>query len=64
MTDTFQNQRTRRGLDLATAADLADLFHELSHNPETRGQVGKLVKKLKPNTPHAEAFKDVEIEDR
>jgi hypothetical protein len=64
MSDTYQNQRTRRGLDLATAADLADLFHELSHNPETRGQVGKLVKKLKPNTPHAEAFKDVEIEDR
>jgi hypothetical protein len=64
MTDTFQNTRTKRGLDLATAADLADLFHELSQNKETRKIVATAVKKLKPDSPHAMAFADVEQEDR
>lgn len=64
MTDTFQNARTKRGLDLSTAADLADLFHELSQNKETRGIVAKAVRKLKPDSPHAMAFKDVELDER
>ena len=64
MTDTFQTQRTKRGLDLGTAADLADLFHELSQNKETRKIVAQAVKKLKPDSPHAMAFADVEQEDR
>lgn len=63
MTDT-QIQRTKRGLDLATAADLADLFHELSHNPKTRKAVAKAIKELKPESPHASAFSDVDVEDR
>lgn len=65
MTDiNSQPQRTKRGLDMATAAELADLFHELSHNKETRGLVAKAIKKVKADSPHAEAFKDVEIEER
>jgi hypothetical protein len=64
MSDTHQIQRTKRGLDLVTAADLADLFHELSQNKDTRKIVAAAVKKLKPDSPHAMAFSDVEQEDR
>ena len=60
----IQTQRTKRGLDLATASELADLFHELSHNKETRKAVAAAVKKLKPDSPHAQAFSDVDIEDK
>jgi len=45
-------------------ADLAGLFYELSHDPKTRKEIGKLVKKAKPESRHAAAFADVEIEDR
>ena len=44
-------------------ADLAGLFYELSHDPKTRKEIGKLVKKAKPESRHAAAFADVEIED-
>lgn len=64
MTDAPAIQRTRRGLDLTTAADLADLFHELSQNKDTRKIVAQAVKKLKPDSPHAMAFADVDQEDR
>jgi hypothetical protein len=65
MSDTYTPpQRTKRGLDLATAADLADLFHELSHNPKTRKIIAKAVKDAKPDTPHAQAFSDVDLEDK
>ena len=64
MTDTFPQTRTKRGLDLVTAADLADLFHELSHNPKTRKVIAKAVKAAKPDSPHAQAFSDVELEDK
>lgn len=64
MSDTFQTYRTKRGLDVATATDLADLFHELSQNKDTRKIVAAAVKKLKPDSPHAMAFADVEQEDR
>jgi hypothetical protein len=46
------------------AQDLARLAQELAHNPETRKDFGKLVKKAKPQSSHAAAFKDVEIEDQ
>ena len=64
MSDTHQIQRTKRGLDLGTAADLADLFHELSHNKETRKAVAAAVKKLRPDSPHAQAFSDVDMQDQ
>jgi hypothetical protein len=56
--------RTKRGLDLSTAADLADLFHELAQNKETRKTIAAAVKKLKPDSPHAMAFADIEVEDK
>lgn len=63
MSDTHIT-RTKRGLDLGTAADLADLFHSLSHNPKTRKIIAKAVKDAAPDSPHAAAFSDVEIEDK
>ena len=49
-------------------ADLAQLARDLAHNPETRREFGKLVKKAKDKSPaaarHAGAFSDVEIEDK
>jgi hypothetical protein len=63
MTDTG-TFRTKRGLDAATASELADLFHELSHDPETRKIIATAVKKKKAGSAHAEAFKDVDLEER
>lgn len=51
-------------LDPATQADLAKLFFELSHDPKTRKEIGKLVKKARPDSPHAQAFVDVELSDQ
>jgi hypothetical protein len=51
-------------LDPAVAADLASLALQLSHNPDTRREFGKLVRKAAPESRHAAAFKDVELEDR
>lgn len=45
-------------------ADLANLFFQLSQDPKTRKEIGKLVRKHRPDTPHAMAFKDVEIEEK
>ena len=65
MSDTFQTPpRTKRGLDYNTASDLADLLHELSQNKETRPAIAKAIRKLKPDSPHAQAFTDVELEDK
>jgi hypothetical protein len=65
MTDTHQfNQRTKRGLDLATAAELGDLLHELTHNKATRKIIAKAIKDAKPDSPHAQAFSDVDVEDK
>lgn len=63
MSDTH-NARTKGGLDFGTAADLADLFYKLSHDKKTRKQIAKAVKELAPESPHAAAFSDVEIEDK
>lgn len=59
-----QIQRTRRGLDPATAAELGDLLHELTHDKRGRRGIAKLIKEIKPDSPHAQAFADVDIEDR
>jgi hypothetical protein len=45
-------------------ADLANLFFQLSQDPKTRKEIGRLVRKARPDTPHAMAFKDIEIEER
>lgn len=51
-------------LDPVTQADLSRLFYQLSHNPKTRKIVAKAVKELAPDSPHAQAFRDVDMEDR
>lgn len=51
-------------LDPNVAADLARLALDLSHNKETRREFGKLVKRAKPDSPHAAAFADVDLEDK
>lgn len=63
MTDT-QITRSKRGLDIATAAELGDLLHELTHDKKFRGKLGRLIKEAKPDSPHAAAFSDVDVEDR
>jgi hypothetical protein len=64
MTDAQVPTRTRRGLDLATAAELGDLLHELSQDPRTRKQIAKALKAAKPDSPHAKAFADIDTEDK
>lgn len=59
-----QTQRTKRGLDLATAAELGDLLHELTHDKKTRKAIAAAIKTIKPDSPHAAAFADVDVEDR
>jgi hypothetical protein len=51
-------------LDPAVAADLGQLAYELGHDPKTRKEFGKLVKTAKPDSPHARAFADVDLEDK
>lgn len=60
----IQNTRTKAGLDFGTAADLADLFYKLSHDKKTRKIIAKAVKDAAPDSPHAAAFSDVDIEDK
>lgn len=65
MTDTSAvPQRTKRGLDIRTAAELGDLLHELTHDKKTRGKLGRIIREAKPDSPHAAAFTDVEVEDK
>src|SRR5215831_12136835 len=56
--------RTPRGLDLVTAAELGDLLHELTHDKRGRAIIAKAIKEIKPDSPHAQAFTDVDIEER
>lgn len=51
-------------IDPKVAADLARLMLDLSHNKDTRREVGKLIRKAKPDSPHAQAFSDIEVEDK
>lgn len=57
-------QKTLPELDPTVAADLARLALDLSHDPKTRKAFGKLVKEAKPDSVHARAFTDVELEDK
>jgi hypothetical protein len=61
---TDPTPRSRHGFDPATAFELADLLKELSENKETRRDIARAIKKAKGDSPHAAAFKDVEIEDK
>jgi len=63
MSDTSQ-QPQRRTVDPATQAELSDLLLQLSHNPKTRKSLAKAIKEISPNSPHAQAFADVEVEDK
>lgn len=51
-------------LDPVVAEDLARLALDLSHNKETRKAFGQLVRKAKPDSPHARAFSDLDVEDK
>jgi hypothetical protein len=64
MPEEIQPNRSKRGLSLDIAADLGDLLHDLSHNKKTRARVGAIIKEIAPESPHAAAFKDVELEER
>jgi hypothetical protein len=55
---------TARQLDPTVATDLALLALELANNKETRKEFGKLVRKAKPESKHAHAFSDVEMDER
>jgi hypothetical protein len=51
-------------LDPKVAEDLGNLAYELGHDPKTRKAFGKLVREAKPDSPHARAFSDVDMEDK
>jgi hypothetical protein len=51
-------------LDPTVAADLGQLAYELGHDPKTRKAFGKLVREAKPESAHARAFPDVDMEDK
>ena len=44
--------------------DLTKLFLSLAHNPKTRKAIAKAVKEIAPDSPHAQAFSDVDVEDK
>jgi hypothetical protein len=64
MSDPGPLSRSKRGLAIEVAADLGDLLYDLTHDEKHRAKVGKLIKEARPDSPHAKAFKDVELEDR
>lgn len=65
MTDTSGvPQRTKRGLDYNVAAELGDLLHELTQDKKFRAKIGRVIKEAKPESAHAQAFADVDLEDR
>jgi len=51
-------------IDPNVAQDLARLMLDLSHDKAVRKDIGRLVKKAKPDSPHAAAFADVDVEDK
>jgi hypothetical protein len=51
-------------IDPNVAQDLARLMLDLSHDKSVRKDIGRLVKKAKPDSPHAAAFADVDVEDK
>jgi hypothetical protein len=46
------------------ADDLRALFLKLAHDKKTRKTIAKAIKEIAPDSPHAAAFADVEVEDR
>jgi hypothetical protein len=58
------NVRSKRGLSIDVAAELGDLLYDLTHDNKTRAKIGRLIKEAQPDSQHAKAFKDVELEDR
>ena len=56
--------RTRRGLNLATAAELGDLLHELSAHKDTRKAIAAAIRKVKPDSEYVGSFKDIEVEEK
>lgn len=44
--------------------DLTKLFLSLAHNPKTRKSIAKAVREIAPDSPHAQAFSDVDVEDK
>jgi len=59
-----QPQFSKRGLPLATATELGDLLHELTHSKAGRRRVAELIREVMPDSPHAQAFNDVDIEEK
>jgi hypothetical protein len=51
-------------IDPNVAQDLARLALDLSHDKKTRKAFAKIVRESKPDSPHAAAFADVEVEDK
>jgi hypothetical protein len=51
-------------IDPKVAQDLARLALDLSHDKKTRKAFAKIVREAKPDSPHAAAFADVEVEDK
>lgn len=50
--------------DPAVANDLTALFLKLSHDPKTRKIIAKAIKEGAPDSRHAQAFADVEVDDK
>jgi len=63
MSDAGQT-RSKRGLTIDVAAELGDLLYDLTHDKKTRAKIGRIIKEAKPDSNHAAAFKDIELEDR
>jgi hypothetical protein len=55
---------TDRQFDPAVANDLTALFLKLSHDPKTRKMIAKAVKEGAPDSRHAQAFADVDVDDK
>lgn len=51
-------------LDPATATELGELLAELSANKDTRSLIARAIKKAKPDSRHAQAFSDIDVEER
>jgi hypothetical protein len=63
MTDAG-NLRSKRGLTMDVAAELGDLLYDLTHDKKTRAKIGRIIREAQPDSNHAKAFKDVELDER
>lgn len=53
-----------RAPDPTIAAELGKLLFELGHGKESREDIGRVIRKHKPDSPHAAAFADIEMKER